>query len=88
MEHRIQFDQQRKISEVVDDSFSFIKQHFVELMLVLLASVAPFLLVFQAFTQKITPEMAEKSGWLAAQNAVKLGMVIWQDARFRRFSQP
>lgn len=70
MEHRIQFDKQRKISEIVDDSFSFIKQHFVELMLVLLASVAPFLLVFQAFSQKITPEMAEESVWLAAASLI------------------
>lgn len=72
MDHRIQFDKQRKIGEIIDDSYLFIKQHFAELMLVLLASVAPFLLVFQAFSQKITPEMAEKSGWLTAASLVML----------------
>lgn len=72
MEHRIHFDKQRKTSEVIDDSYTFIKQHFVELMLVLLASAAPFLMVFQAFTQKITPEMAEKSSLLAASSLIML----------------
>ncbi len=66
MADRIDFDKKRELSEIIDDSYSFIKQNFGELMLLLLVTVAPFLFVFQAITHKLAPAVEQESTFASA----------------------
>lgn len=64
--NRIEFDKKREISEIIDDSYSFIKMNGRELFVLMLSSVAPFLFVMRIIQHKITPQMMEESSIIVA----------------------
>lgn len=68
MEQSVEFDKERSLSELVDDSYRYIKQNFKEMVTKLAISAGPFLLISQAFALKISPEVAEESSLMSMLN--------------------
>lgn len=72
MKESIVLDKKRSVPEIIDDSYRFIKSNFKELFTKLLLGAVPFLMVSVAFSQKISPQVAEDSVLLPMANLLVL----------------
>jgi len=72
MDKSFVLDKERSLSEIVDDSYLFIKHNFIEMAGKIATTAGPFLFVSHAFSQKLQPEVVEGSSFIALLNLFAL----------------